>query len=45
MKKCSLKRPQHDISTAWKIAVGECIIERIQHEKSARDKRCNMRRV
>ena len=38
MKKCSLKRPQHDISAEWKIAMGECIMKTVQNEKSAREK-------
>ena len=45
MKNCSLKRLQYDISAAWKTAMGECIIKRVQHEKSTREKRYNMKRV
>ena len=44
-EKWSPKRPQHDVSAAWKIAMGECILKRAQQEKSAREKRCNMKRV
>ena len=45
MKNCSLKRAQHDISAPWKMTMGECIMKRVQHEKSTREKRCNLKRV
>ena len=44
MKKCSLNRP-HDINAAWKIVMRDCIMKRVQQEKSVREKTCNMKRA
>ena len=31
------------MSATWNTAIGECIMKRIQHEKSATGKRCNLK--
>ena len=44
-KNAALKRSQHHMSAAWKTVMGECIMKRVQHEKSGTGKRCNIKLV
>ena len=44
-KNAALKRSQHHMSAAWKTVMGECIMKRVQYEKSGTGKRCNIKLV